>query len=89
MGDVFVVGHLHCEKITLFFQVKYILDIHTDWASGGKLLIPRSFCHHYYAYLVKYEPDWTVLDPFEVKDFHALDTYCVDDKLFVSMRHLC
>lgn len=38
---------------------------------------------------MKYEQDWTVLDPFEVMDFHALDTYGVDDKLFVSMRHLC
>uniref|UniRef100_A0A0E9UEJ9 Uncharacterized protein n=1 Tax=Anguilla anguilla TaxID=7936 RepID=A0A0E9UEJ9_ANGAN len=80
---------MHSEDIPLFFQIKYILNIHTDWALCGKLLIPLSFCYHYYAYLVKYEKDWTVLDPFEVVDHQALDTYSVDDKLLVSMWHLC
>ena len=64
------------KKRPLFFQVKYILNIHTDWALCGKLLILLSFNHHYYSYLVKYENDWTVLDPFEVIDFHAVDQGC-------------
>ncbi len=31
----------------LFFQIKYILNIDTDWLLCGKLLIPVSFCRHY------------------------------------------
>lgn len=85
--DVFVVGHVHSENIPLFFQIKYIVNIDTDWALCGKLLIPGSFCYHYYSYWVKYDNNWSVLSPGEETDHQALDTYTVDDRLFVNIRY--
>ncbi len=33
------------------------------------------------------ENEWTVLSPGEEVDYQALDTYSVDDKLFITIRY--
>ena len=79
LGDVFVVGHVHTEAIPLFFKTKYILNVDT--------LIPTSYESHFHAYHVTVDKDWTLLSPGNELDHQALDTYLVDDRLFVSLRY--
>lgn len=87
LGDVFVVGHVHCEAIPLFLKIKYILNIEMFWVLCGKLLFPCSFDIHFHAYRVTVDNDWILLNPGNELDHQALDTYLVDDRLFVSLRY--
>lgn len=87
LGDVFVVGHVHTEAVPLFFKTKYILNVDTLWVLCGKLLIPSSYESHFHAYHVTVDRDWTLLNPGNELDHQALDTYLVDDRLFVSLRY--
>ncbi|XP_049328494.1 uncharacterized protein LOC125787802 isoform X1 [Astyanax mexicanus] len=88
LGDVFVISHLHTEMIPLFWKVKYILNIDTLWVMCGKILVPVSFDGHFHAYRVTLDKDWTLQIPGKELDHQALDTYSVDDNLFVSMKYL-
>ena len=44
---------LDVEKIPVFGQIKYILNIDTMWVLCSKMLIPLSFDSHLHAYRVK------------------------------------
>lgn len=85
--DVFVIDALHSERILLFWQIKYIFNIDTMWILCGKMLIPLFYDHHFHACSVKVDKEWTLLKPGDEMDFQAYDTYSVDDKLYVTVRH--
>lgn len=85
--DVFVIDVLHSERIPLFWQIKYIFNIDTMWILCGKMLIPLFYDHHFHACSVKVDKEWTLLKPGDEMDFQAYDTYSVDDKLYVTVRH--
>ena len=61
--DVFTLDLLHVEKIPVFGQIKYILNINTMWVLCSKMLIPLSFDSHFYAYCVKVDREWILLKP--------------------------
>jgi len=82
--DVFVAGHVHTEAIPLFFKTKYILNVDTLWVLCGKLLVPKSYESNFH---VTVDKDWTLLNPGNLLDHQALDTYLFDDRLFVSLRY--
>ncbi|KAJ7998220.1 hypothetical protein DPEC_G00220330 [Dallia pectoralis] len=50
--DVFVLDVLHGERIPLFFQVKYIFNVDTTWVLCRKLIFPKYFSQHFYAYSI-------------------------------------
>ncbi|MEQ2195951.1 hypothetical protein XENOCAPTIV_020933 [Xenoophorus captivus] len=85
--DVFLIDVLHTEAVPLFWQIKYIFNIDTIWILCGKMLIPLSFDRHFHAYRVKVDAEWTLLKAGDEMDFQANDTYCVDDILYVTVRH--
>lgn len=87
LEDVFVVGHVHTEAIPSFLKIKYILNIETFWVLCGKLLLPWSYDNHFHAYHVTVDNDWILLSPGNELDHQALDTYFVDDRLYVSLRY--
>lgn len=87
LEDVFVVGHVHTEAIPIFFKIKYILNVDTCWVLCGKLLLPCTYECHFHAYQVAVHNDWILFNPGNELDFQALDTYLVDDRLFVSLRY--
>lgn len=87
LEDVFVVGHVHTEAILLFLKIKYILNVETFWVLCGKLLLPCSYDNHFHAYHVTVNNDWILLSPGNELDHQALDTYLVDDRLYVSLRY--
>ena len=86
--DVLAIDLLHVEKIPFFGQIKYILNIDTMWVLCSKILLPLSFDMHYHAYRIKVDSDWILLKPGEKLDHMPLDTYTVDDNLYVGLRHL-
>lgn len=73
--DVFLIDQLHSEKMSLFFQIKYIFNINTMWFLCGKVLLPLSYDRHFHAYSVQVEKEWTVLLPGNELDSQAHDTY--------------
>ncbi len=85
--DVFVIDVLHSEHIPLFWQIKYIFNIDTMWLLCGKMLIPLSYDRQFHACSVKVDKEWTLLKPGDEMDFQANDTYSVDDRLYVTVRH--
>lgn len=85
--DVFVIDILHSGRIPLFWQIKYILNMDTMWILCGKMLIPQSYDCHFHAYSVKVDGEWTLLKPEDEIDFQAIDTYSVDNSLYVTVRH--
>lgn len=74
---------LHVEKIPVFGHIKYILNIDTMWVLCSKILLPLSFCSLFYAYCVKVDSDWILLKPGDELDHTSLDTYTVDDNLYI------
>lgn len=85
--DVFVIDVLHSERIPLFWRLKYILNIDTLWILCGKMLVLLSYDCHFHAYSVKVDGEWTLLKPGDEMDFQVLDTYSVDNSLYVTLRH--
>lgn len=85
--DVFIVDFVHSEYIPVFFQIKFILNIDTQWLLCGRILFPFCFDKHFHAYEVKYD-DWICIMPGQESSFQALDAYTVEGRLFVAMRHL-
>lgn len=85
--DVLTLDLLHVEKIPVFGQIKYILNIDTMWVLCSKILLPLSFDSHFHAYRVKVDSDWILLKPGDELDQTSLDTYTVDDNLYVVLRH--
>lgn len=83
--DVFVLGFVHSESIPMFFQIKFILNMDTQWSLCGRL--PICFDKHFHAYEVQYD-DWLCVMPGQESHFQALDVYMVEGRLFVAMRHL-
>lgn len=86
--DVLTIDLLHVEKIPVFGQIKYILNIDTMLVLCSKMLLPLSFDTHFHAYRVKVDSDWILLKPRDELDHMSLDTYTVDDNLYVGLRHL-
>lgn len=81
----FLIDEIHSEKIPLFFQVKYILNIlNTMWFLCGKVLLPLSYDQHFHACCVQVQKEWTVMSPGDELDCQAHDTYCVDNNVYVS-----
>lgn len=87
VGDVFVIDSLHSERIPLFFQIKYILNVDTVWILCGKMLVPLCYDSHFHAYSVRVDEEWTVLRTGQELDHQAHDTYSVDNTLYVAVRH--
>ena len=81
--DVFLIDEVHSEKISLFFQIKYIFNINTIWLLCGKVLLPLSYDQHFHAYSVQVQKEWTVLLPGNELDSQAHDIYCVDNNVYV------
>lgn len=86
--DVLTIDLLHVEKIPVFGQIKYILNIDTMLVLCSKMLLPLSFDTHFHAYRVKVDSDWILLKPRDELDHMSLDTYTADDNLYVGLRHL-
>ena len=84
--DVFIVDYLHAEDISLFFLIKYILNINTQWLLCGKLLVPTCYDTHLHAFRVKFDQDWSVIKPGQEMDHQSLDLYHIDNKLYVILR---
>lgn len=84
--DVLTLDLVHEEKIPVFGQIKYILNIDTTWYLCSKILHPLSFDLHFHAYRVKVDSEWILLKPGDEKDHTSLDTYTVDDNLYVGLR---
>lgn len=83
--DVFIVDYLYAEVITLFFLIKYILNINTQWLLCGKLLVPTFYDSHLHAFRVKVDQDWSVIESGQKIDCQSLDLYHIDDKLYVTL----
>ncbi len=84
--DVLTVDLLHVEKIP--GQIKYILNIDSTWVLCSKILLPLSFDSHFHAYRARVDSDWILLKPGDELDHTSLDTYTVDDNLYVGLRHI-
>ncbi|KAL2086106.1 hypothetical protein ACEWY4_017165 [Coilia grayii] len=87
LEDVFVIAQVHAEEIPLFWKVKYIINLDTCWVLCGKILIPLCFDSHVHAYKAKLDPHWTLINPGDEVDFHALDMYSVDGSMYVPMKY--
>lgn len=74
-------------EFLFFFQMKYIFNVDTTWVLCGKLIFPKYFSQHFYAYSVKFDQEWTVIQPGAELDFNALDIYTVDGDIFVAMKY--
>lgn len=86
--DVLVIDLLHAEKIPMFGQIKKILNIDSVWMLCSKILLPLFFDWHFQAYCVKVDIDWILLKPGDEFEHTSLDTYTVEDNLYVGLRHL-
>lgn len=84
--DVFIVGLLHSEMIPLFLQIKYILNIDTEWVLCGKILFPLCFEHHFFPSSVRVDDEWILTRPGDELDHQTYDVYSVDN-MFVSVRY--
>lgn len=87
VSDVLTLDLLHVEKIPVFGQIKYILNIDDTWVLCSKILLPLSFDSHFHAYRVRVDTDWILFKPGDELDHTSLDTYTVDDHLYVGLRH--
>lgn len=86
--DVFIVEYLHAEMIPLFFLIKLVFNIDTQWLLFGKLLVPKSYDAHLHACALHQDSDWTVIQPGHIMDFQPLDVYNIDGVLYITLGNV-
>jgi len=87
LKDFFVIDTVEEEHIPVFFKVAQILNCNNIWFLYGHIYMPRSFSCHHYAYCVEKVEYGSVIEPWNVSDYHPLDGYQQNGVLYVSLQH--
>ena len=85
--DFFILTTVH-EDFLVFCKIVCIIKIKASWVLCAKLCFPKLFKRHLWAYNLDVADDIIVLQPGMEEDYHALDSYVMDDgEEYITLHH--
>ena len=67
------------EDLPVFYKIVRVIKVRSTWLLCAKLCFPKCFSVHFWAYQISESDDIVVLKPGMEADYHALDSYMLDD----------
>jgi len=76
------------EDLPVFYKIVYDIIVWSTWLLCAKLCFPKCFSMHFWAYQISESDDIVVLKHGMEADFHALNSYMLDDKNeYIALHH--